>query len=259
MVSLWKKTIFLCCILLSSSIVQAKWLIDNAQVLDFETQRYVEATLQEINSKTHSQSFIVIESTIRQPESMVADDLFDQLTQYTAGQNIEGTLLLIVTEDAAGLRRRVYLSTSGDTTIQHINDHTVAMLTEQFAQDMYGNQQYNRAVRNYVASLDETLSASPLSSTDIAGGGLAGLLSGLVAFFRTKRRYRLPERPIPAVWKSNTISELQQNQNDLIDRQTRVRMIATPQRPPMGGGMGGGSTTHYSGSGNRHGGGGRGF
>ena len=256
MVKIIKKVLFWCVILFSGSLIYAQeWVIDNAQVLDFEVKNQIEATLSQLNAKTHSQSFIVTEQIIRQPESVVADDLFDQLTHYTAGQNIEGTLLLIVTEDATGLGRRVYLSTSGDTTIKHINDRKVNQLLDQFADDMRGADNYNRAVKNYVIQLDKELTASPLSNADIAGGGLAGLLSGLLAFFRTRRRYRLPERPIPALWKNNTVSEVQHSNNELIDSQTRVRIIETQKT--LGGH--GGSHTHIGSSGNRHGGGGRSF
>ena len=104
MVKIIKKAMFLGVILFSGSLIYAEdWVIDNAQVLDFEVKNQIEATLSQLNAKTHSQSFIVTEQIIRQPESVVADDLFDQLTHYSAGQNIEGTLLLIVTEDATGL------------------------------------------------------------------------------------------------------------------------------------------------------------
>lgn len=256
MVKIIKNAMFLGVILFSGSLIHAQeWVIDNAQVLDFEVKNQIETTLSQLNAKTHSQSFIVTEQIIRQPESVVADDLFDQLAHYSAGQNIEGTLLLIVTEDATGLGRRVYLSTSGDTTIKHINDRKINQLLDKFADDMRGHNNYNQAVKNYVIQLDKELTASPLSSTDIAGGGLAGLLSGLLAFFRTRRRYRLPERPIPALWKNNTVSEVQHSNNELIDSQTRVRIIETPKT--LGGH--GGSHTHIGSSGNRHGGGGRGF
>ena len=257
MVKIIKNAIFLGVILFSGSLIYAQeWVIDNAQVLDLETKNKIEASLSQLNAKTRSHSYIVTERVIRQPESVVADDLFDQLTHYTAGQNIEGTLLLIVTEDATGLGRRVYLSTSGDTTIKHINDRKVNQLLDKFADDMHGNNNYNRAVKNYVIQLDKELTASPLSSTDIAGGGLAGLLSGLLAFFRTRRHYRLPERPIPAVWKNNTISQVNHTYDEMIDSQTRVRIIPTPN---SFGGHGSGSHTHIGSSGNRHGGGGRGF
>ena len=257
MVNIIKKALFWCIILFSGSLIYAQeWVIDNAQVLDNETKNQIETTLSQLNAKTHSKSFVVTEQIIRQPESVVADDLFDQLVRYQNGQNIEGTLLLIVTEDASGLGRRVYLSTSGDTTIKHINDRKIAQLTDQFANDMYGNNNYNRAVKNYVIQLDKELSASPLSTGDIAGGGLAGLLSGLLAFFRTRHRYRLPERPIPALWKNNATSEVQHSNNELIDRSTKFRIIPTTNS--FGGG-GGGSHTHIGSSGNRHGGGGRGF
>ena len=256
MVKIIKKAMFLGVILFSGSLIYAEdWVIDNAQVLDFEVKNQIETTLSQLNAKTHSQSYIVTERVIRQPESVVADDLFDQLAHYSTGQNIEGTLLLIVTEDATGLGRRVYLSTSGDTTIKHINDRKINQLLDKFADDMHGNNNYNRAVKNYVIQLDKELTASPLSSTDIAGGGLAGLLSGLLAFFRTRRRYRLPARPIPALWKNNTVSEVNHSNNELIDSSTRVRIIPTPNKINSGGG----SHTHIGSSGNRHGRGGRSF
>ena len=126
MVNIIKKALFWCVILFSGSLIYAQeWVIDNAQVLDNDTKNQIETTLSQLNAKTHSQSYVVTEQIIRQPESVVADDLFDQLTQYKSGQNIEGTLLLIVTEDASGLGRRVYLSTSGNTTIDHLNDRKI--------------------------------------------------------------------------------------------------------------------------------------
>lgn len=255
MVRLGKKTIILWITTLCCSFAFGdEWVIDNAQVLDNISKNQIEESLSQINAKYSNKSYIVTERMIRQPESVVADDLFDQLTHYYAGQNIEGTLLLVVTEDAAGRGRRVYLSTSGDKTIDRINDRTINQLLDKFAADMHKNNDYNQSLKNYVMALDPKLADNALSATDAAGGGLAGLLSGLLAFFRTKKRYRMPIRPIPAQWKANTVSRVNRSQNELIDSQTRVRIISTPQK--MGGG---GSHTHIGSSGNRHGGGGRGF
>ncbi|MBR6026523.1 MAG: TPM domain-containing protein [Neisseriaceae bacterium] len=232
-----------------------EWVIDNAHVLDNQTKSNIEETLRQLNSRTGSKSFIVTERVINQSEQVFADDMLDQLIQYKTGQNIEGTLLLVVTEDAIGQGRRVYISTSGDKTINLINDRTIDQLTSKFADDMRSSNDYNKALSHYVTNLDKKHDGNSLSGTDAAGGGLAGLLSGLLAFFRTKKRYRLPEKPIPAVWKNNTINRIARVGDQLIDSQTRIRMIPTPQRINNGGG----STTHYSSSGNRHGGGGRGF
>lgn len=256
MVKIIQNTLIIAVMLFSGCLIYAQeWVIDNAQVIDLETKNQIEASLSQLNAKTRSHSYIVTERTIRQPEMVVADDLFDQLTQYQYGQNIEGTLLLVVTDDAMGQGRRVYLSTSGNTTIDHINDRTVNKLLNKFADDMHGHNDYNLSLKNYVIALDKEMSASPLTSTDIAGGGLAGLLSGLLAFFRTRRRYRLPARPIPALWKNNTVSEVNHSNNELIDSSTRFRIIPTPNKINSGGG----SHTHIGSSGNRHGGGGRGF
>ena len=257
MVKIIQNTLIIAVMLFSGCLIYAQeWVIDNAQVIDLETKNQIEASLSQLNAKTRSHSYIVTERTIRQPEMVVADDLFDQLTQYQYGKNIEGTLLLVVTDDAMGQGRQVYLSTSGNTTIDHINDRKRNKLLDKFADDMRGHNDYNLSLKNYVIALDKEMSASPLTSTDIAGGGLAGLLSGLLAFFRTRRRYRLPERPIPAVWKNNTVSQVNHTYDEMIDSQTRVRIIPTPN---SFGGHGGGSHTHIGSSGNRHGGGGRGF
>ena len=297
MVKIIQNTLIIAVMLFSGCLIYAQeWVIDNAQVLDLETKNQIEASLSQLNAKTRSHSYIVTERTIRQPEMVVADDLFDQLTHYSAGQNIEGTLLLIVTEDAAGFGRRVHLSTSGDTTIDHISEHKKDQLLDRFANDMRGHDNYNQAVKNYVIQLDKELTApltstdiagsvdqfandthgnnnynqtvenyviqsnkkltdSPLTGTDIAGGGLASLLSGLLTFFCILYHYRLPERPIPALWKNNTVSEVQHSNNELIDSSTRFRIIPTPNKINSGGG----SHTHIGSSGNRHGGGGRGF
>lgn len=250
----WQLFVILITFLFCNFAHAQEWVIDNAQVIDNQTKINIEETLRQLNYRTGSKSFIVTEKVINQSEQVFADDMLDQLIQYKAGQNIEGTLLLVVTEDAIGQGRRVYLSTSGDKTINLINDRTIDQLTNEFTNDMRNSNDYNKALSHYVTSLDKKHDGNSLSGTDAAGGGLAGLLSGLLAFFRTKKRYRLLERPIPAVWKSNTINRVARVGDQLIDSQTRIRMIPTPPKVSSGG-----STTHYSGSGNRHGGGGRGF
>ena len=162
-------------------------------------------------------------------------------------------MLLVVTEDAIGKGRRVYLSTSGNKTIALINDRAIDQLTNKFANDMRNSNDYNKALSHYVTNLDEKHAGNSLSGADAAGGGLAGLLSGLLAFFRNKKRYSLPERPIPALWKLKTINRVERINDQLIDTQTITRLI------PQSESRSSGSSTHYSSSGNRHGGGGRGF
>lgn len=257
MVNLCKKIMVLWIIALLCPLAWGEtWVVDNAQVLDHVSKSQIEESLSQINAKYGNKSFIVTLRTIRQPEQMVADDLFDQMTHYYAGQNIEGTLLLVVTEDAAGQGRRVSLSTSGNKTIDRLDNSTVNKLLNQFAADMQRSNNYNTALKNYVIALDPKLADNALSATDAAGGGLAGLLSGLLAFFRTKKRYRMPRRPLPAVWKNNTVSTVAHSHNELIDSQTRIRIIPTPPKNVGGSGV---SHTHYSSSGNRHGGGSRSF
>ena len=117
----WQLFVILITFLFCNFTHAQEWVIDNAQILNTQTKNQIEETLNQLNSRTGSKSFIVTEKVINQSEQVFADDMLDQLIQYKTGQNIEGTLLLVVTEDAIGQGRRVYLSTSGDKTINLIN------------------------------------------------------------------------------------------------------------------------------------------
>ena len=254
-----KKIILALYLIIFSPLTMAKfWLIDNAGVLDIAVKNKLEQKLNIINAKTNSQSFIVLEKFTNQDEQRVADDLFDELSSFKVGKNVEGTLFLIITQDAAGQGRRIYLTTSGDKTISKINDRVINKLINNFAEDMRYNN-YNYALENYVAQLDKNISDNALSNEDAAGGGLAALISSLIAFFSTKRRYKVGKCEIPALWKANTTSEFSDFKNNLISSDTRIRIIPNNTNRITGNSGRSSSSTHYSSSGNRHGGGGRGF
>ena len=237
------------------SYYDGRHVTDSAHVFSNATVESMEAQLQQLTQKTGSTQLIVtVKNTGDKTPEAYADDLYEAFY----GINTEGTLLLVVTDDARwnSSGRYVHLSTSGESTIVKISDSTVNTLCDAFANG-FARGGYDEGVRLYVKKLSEHLK-NGITGTEAAASSGASLISMMTMFFATKKKYKMKKQHAVYNVQHNSVVNFANVADTLINSRTSVRRIA---RDSSGGGRGGGggSSTHSSSSGGTHGGGGRGF
>lgn len=196
-----------------------------------------------------------------------ADDYFDY-NGFGQGADRDGILFLIDMDN-----REAYISTSG-IGIRYLTDQRIeGVLDEVFDSglsdgDFYGaSMGFLTKTRSYLKagipsnqySADEK-EPNRLTLFDVLIGLIGGTATGGMFYGSTRASYKLRNPGNPFSYKNNSIVNVAQNEDKLIDSFVTHRII--PRPPTGGGGLGGGggrSTTHRSSSGRTHGGGGRKF
>lgn len=196
-----------------------------------------------------------------------ADDYFDY-NGFGQGEERDGILFLIDMDN-----REAYISTSG-IGIRYLTDQRIeGVLDEVFDSGLSDGDYYGaslgflRKTRSYLQagipsnqySADEK-EPNRLTLFDVLIGLIGGSATGGVFYGTTRSSYKLRNPGNPFSYKNNSIVNIAQNEDRLLDSNVTHRIIP---RPPKGGGglggSGGRSTTHRSSSGRTHGGGGRKF
>lgn len=231
-----------------------EYVFDNAGLLSTDTKIKLSAKLEKISEKTGSYSVIYTVNATNKTAKDAADDYLDELLNYKQGQNVEGSLILIALADMTG-ERKVHTSTSGTNTIATLTDIKISDLLDKFVEEYRKNASYDDALNAYVKKLEFYISGNSISPEDAAGGGLAGLIAMILAYFRNKKSYKLKQRNIPPIWKNTANHNFMPFDDEVIDRKVFYRELPSSSS----GGGSGGSSTHSSSSGNTHGGGGRSF
>lgn len=227
-----------------------EYVFDNARILTVDTKSKLSAKLEKISEKTGSYSIIYTVNATDKTVQDAADDYLDELLNYKQGQNVEGSLILVALADMTG-NRKVHISTSGTNTIATLTDIKISELLDKFVEGYEKNGSYDDGLHAYVKKLEFYISGNSISEEDAAGGGLAGLIAMILAYFRNKKSYKLRKRNMPPVWEKTAKGNFMPFKDVVIDREVFYREISSSSS--------GGSSTHTSSSGNRHGGGGRSF
>lgn len=196
-----------------------------------------------------------------------ADDFFDY-GGFGVGENYDGILFLIDMDN-----REVYISTSG-TGISFLTDERRERVLDKVFNSGLGDGNYYGAT---IGFLEETQSflengipsgqynypepaprpKNRLTSTDVILSLLGGLVFSSIFYFITSSRYKTPKSGNSFRFRNNSIVNLAQKEDKLVDTFVTFRTIPKPTN--TSGSSGGRSTTHRSSSGRTHGGGGRKF
>ncbi len=198
-----------------------------------------------------------------------SDDYFDY-NGYGRGDDRSGILFLIDMDN-----REAYISTSGEG-IRYLTDMRIERVLDSIFDSGLSQGDYYGAALGFIDMtsyyLDQGVPsdqhtvfegekeknkftpfeavASLLASLGVGGGFYSSITS----------RYKVKNPPNPFSYRNNSIVNLANNSDRLIDQFVTSRII--PRTPPSGGGSGsssGRSTVHRSSSGRSHGGGGRKF
>ena len=196
-----------------------------------------------------------------------ADDYYDY-NGFGQGADRDGILFLIDMDN-----REAYISTFG-IGIRYLTDQRIeGVLDEVFDSGLADGDYYGAGMgfltktRSYLQagipsnqySADEK-EPNRLTLFDVLIGLIGGTATGGMFYGTTRSSYKFRNPGNPFSYKNNSIINVAQNEDKLIDSFVTHRII--PRPPTGGGGLGGGggrSTTHRSSSGRTHGGGGRKF
>jgi uncharacterized protein len=257
-------------ILITSSInvwAAEQLVYDEASLLTKSEIEEIEAEASAL-SESHNMDIVIVTTEDAQGKSSraYADDFFDY-GGFGVGPDYDGILFLIDMDN-----REAYISTSGKG-IKYLTDERIERVLDEVFDSGLSDGDYYGAVRGFLSGTQRYLEAGipdnqyiyeervkSISSIDviIALGG--GIIAGALFYISVKARYAMRNPGNSFSYKTNSIVNMANTEDRLIDTFVTHRIIPKPtnnNRP--GGGGGGRSTVHRSSSGRSHGGGGRKF
>lgn len=196
-----------------------------------------------------------------------ADDYFDY-QGYGRGSDYSGILFLIDMDN-----REVYISTSGEG-IRYLTDERIERILDEVFDSGLSEGDYYGAASGFLRKTEEYLQAgipsdqhtveegseeNKLTPIEAALSFLASLGIGGGFYGSVKSGYRTKNPPNPFSYRNNSIVNLADKGDRLVDTSVTSRIIPRTPPPGSGGSSSGRSTVHRSSSGRMHGGGGRKF
>lgn len=196
-----------------------------------------------------------------------ADDYFDY-QGYGRGNDYSGILFLIDMDN-----REVYISTSGEG-IRYLTDDRIEKILDEVFNSGLTEGDYYGAASGFLRKTEEYLKAgipsdqhtveegrekNRLTLVEAALSFLASLGIGGGFYGSVKSGYRIKKPPNPFSYRNNSIVNLADKGDRLVDTSVTSRIIPRTPPPGSGGSSSGRSTVHRSSSGRMHGGGGRKF
>ena len=195
-----------------------------------------------------------------------ADDYFDY-QGYGRGNDYSGILFLIDMDN-----REAYISTSGKGIV-YLTDERIDRILDAVESDLFDGDYYG-AASGFLRKTEEYLRAgipsdqhtveegseeNKLTPIEAALSLLASLGIGGGFYGSVKSGYRMKNPPNPFSYRNNSIVNLADKGDRLVDTSVTSRIIPRTPPPGSGGSSSGRSTVHRSSSGRMHGGGGRKF
>jgi len=253
----------------STSYTQINLVVDDAELFTENQIQELEVLVTKL-SDDYNMDIVILTSFFADGKTATeyADDYFDY-EGYGRGEDYSGILFLIDMDN-----REVVISTTGEG-IRYLTDERIESIIDEVFDSGLSDGDYYSASLGFINSTSYYLSQgipsdqhsvegeynSPkkVSIVDVLIGlagslGLGGVFQGSV---RSQYKFKNPGNPFS--YKSNSIVNIANKDDRLIDSITTSRII--PRTPPPGSGSSGGgrSTTHRGSSGRMHGGGSRKF
>lgn len=253
---------------LSLAAEAERLVVDDAMLFSSSEESMLEETAA-VLSDQYDMDIVIVTTDNAQGKSAreYADDYFDY-QGYGRGADYSGILFLIDMDN-----REAYISTSGEG-IRYLTDERIERILDEVFDSGLTEGDYYGAASGFLRKTEEYLQAgipsdqhtveegseeNKLTLVEAALSFLASLGIGGGFYGSVKSGYRIKNPPNPFSYRNNSIVNLADKGDRLIDTSVTSRIIPRTPPPGSGGSSSGRSTVHRSSSGRMHGGGGRKF